>query len=191
MFIKNWKKDILTIPNLLSLFRLFLVPVYVSLYLNASEQRHYYAAGIILAVSCLTDALDGHIARRCNMITTLGKILDPLADKVTQFALTLCLSLRYPVLKPVLILFVGKELIQTLLGLVHLHRGKMLAGALPVGKLCTAVLFVSLTILVLFPGIQISAIRAIALTDSIFLLISFIGYLSVYFGRSRMIQDME
>ena len=60
----NWKKDILNIPNLLSLFRLALIPVYVSIYLHASRPEQYYLAGGILAVSCLTDMIDGKIARK-------------------------------------------------------------------------------------------------------------------------------
>lgn len=105
MFITNWKKEILTIPNFLSLFRLLLIPVYMRIYL---EGNYSLAAGI-LVVSCLTDAVDGWIARRFHMISNLGKLLDPVADKATQFTLTLCLSLDYPVLHPVLLLFVIKE----------------------------------------------------------------------------------
>ena len=71
MFIKNWKKEIFTIPNLLSLFRLILIPVYASLYLSATEQYQYVLAGMILAVSCLTDMIDGKIARKFHMITLL------------------------------------------------------------------------------------------------------------------------
>lgn len=83
MFIKDWKKDVFTIPNLLSLFRLVLIPVYVAIYLNAQELWEYFLAAAILAVSCLTDMIDGKIARHYNMISTLGKILDPIADKAT------------------------------------------------------------------------------------------------------------
>ena len=86
MIIKDWKKEILTIPNLLSLFRLLLIPVYVSIFLNASVPAHYYRSGSILALSCLTDLIDGKIARRFNMISRVGQVLDPLADKITQFS---------------------------------------------------------------------------------------------------------
>ena len=143
MFIRSWKKDIFSIPNLLSLFRLLLIPVYATLYLNATQRYQYLLAGVILAVSCLTDMIDGKIARKYNMITTLGKILDPLADKLTQLTLTICLSLKYPVLYPVLGLFVMKELFQLVLGVVFLRKGKMLPGALMAGKVCTTILFVS------------------------------------------------
>ena len=75
MFIKDWKKEIFTIPNMLSLFRLVLIPVYVFIYLNADGQDDYFLAAAILAVSCLTDLIDGKIARHFNMISTVGKIL--------------------------------------------------------------------------------------------------------------------
>ena len=191
MHFKDWKRDILTIPNLLSIFRISLIPVYIRLYLNAREPAQYYTAGAVLAVSCLTDAMDGIIARHYNMISTLGIILDPAADKITQFALTFCLSLRYPVLNPVLVLFIIKELIQLTLGAVNLSRGKMLPGALITGKICTTVLFVSLTGLVLFPNISNTVVRFIAAADASFLLISFISYLSAYLGSHPKTKNLE
>ena len=191
MFMKSWKTEILTIPNLLSLFRLGLIPVYVQLYFKAREPVQFYAAGTVMALSCLTDLADGKIARHFNMVSTLGKILDPLADKITQFVLTVCLSLRYPVLNPVLALFVGKEIIQLTLGAVYLCRGKMLSHALMAGKVCTTVLFTSLIALVLFPGMPDTAVKAIAIGDSVFLLISLVCYLLAYFGRTPQVRDLK
>lgn len=190
MFIKDWKKEIFSIPNLLSFFRLALIPVYASIYLNATEPYQYLIAGSIMAVSCLTDMIDGKIARRCNMITTVGKILDPLADKITQFTLTLCLSMKYPVLMPVLALFVVKELFQLVAGVVFLRKGRMLPGALMAGKVCTTVLFVSLIALVLFPGVDSKMVTLIAMIDAGFLAFSFVCYILAYFGKNKKIQDL-
>ena len=190
MFIRSWKKDIFSIPNLLSLFRLLLIPVYATLYLNATQRYQYLLAGVILAVSCLTDMIDGKIARKYNMITTLGKILDPLADKLTQLTLTICLSLKYPVLYPVLGLFVIKELFQLVLGVVFLRKGKMLPGALMAGKVCTTILFVSLIALVLMPNIPPVAVKAIAVIDALFRIISFVSYAMAYFGKNVKVQDI-
>ena len=81
---RNWKKEILSIPNILSLFRLLLIPVYTVLFLRAERPVDYWWAAGILAVSTLTDMVDGKIARRFHMVTNLGKILDPVADKATQ-----------------------------------------------------------------------------------------------------------
>ena len=191
MFNKDWKKEIFTIPNLLSLFRLALIPVYVTVYLNAEEDWQYFVAGAILAVSCVTDLIDGKIARRFHMISTVGKVLDPLADKATQFSLTLCLSVHYPALRPVLVLFVIKEGFQLIVGIIHFRKGKMLPGALMAGKICTTILFVSLIALVLFPGIPHSAVNAIALVDTGFLIFSFVSYILAYFGKNTKVQDMD
>lgn len=191
MHIKNWKKEVFTIPNLLSLFRLVLIPVYAYIYLHATEDWQYLIAGTIMAVSCITDMIDGKIARRFHMVSTLGKILDPLADKITQFTLTLCLSLKYPILHPVLALFVIKEIFQVILGIINLRRGKMLPGALMAGKVCTTVLFISLIALVLFPNMDPRLVNVIALVDSIFLSISFISYILAYFGKNSKVEDMK
>ena len=191
MFINDWKKEVFTIPNMLSLFRLVLIPIYVEIYLNATEMREYFLAASILAVSCLTDMVDGKIARHFNMTSTVGQILDPIADKLTQFTLTLCLSIKYPVLRFVLVLFVVKEGFQCIAGLVNLHRGKILPGALMAGKVCTTILFVSLIVLVLLPDLNPDIVTAIALTDTAFLTYSFINYIFAYFGKHPKIQDMK
>lgn len=191
MFINDWKKEVFTIPNLLSLFRLVLIPVYVVIYLNATQMHEYFLAGTILAVSCLTDMIDGKIARRFNMISTVGKILDPIADKLTQFTLTLCLSIKYPILRFVLVLFVIKEGFQGIMGLINLRKGKMLPGALLAGKVCTTVLFLSLIVLVLLPDLRPEIVNVIALMDTAFLSYSFVTYVFAYFGKNVKVQDME
>lgn len=191
MFIKDWKKDLFTIPNMLSLFRLLLIPVYIVIYLNADADIDYYIAGGILAVSCLTDMIDGQIARHFNMISTIGKILDPFADKITQFTLIVCLTIKYPILLPLVVLFFIKEVFQLVAGLLTLRKGKMLTGALITGKISTAVLFVSLIVLVMFPNIHPVAVNVIMLVDAILLLISFLHYAMTYFTHGKMIQELE
>ena len=191
MFLKNWKNEIFTIPNMLSLFRLVLIPVYVVIYLNAATAMEYMLAGSILAASCLTDVVDGQIARHFNMISTIGKILDPLADKVTQFSLIVCLVIKYPVLIPLMVLFFIKEVFQLVAGLLTLRKGQMLTGALITGKISTAVLFVSLIVLVMFPRMDPVYVNIIMLVDGILLLISFIHYAVTYFTHGAMIQKLE
>ena len=191
MFSWNWKKEILTVPNLLSLLRLMLIPVYVQLYLRAESARDYFLAGSVMAVSCLTDLIDGKIARHFNMISTLGKILDPLADKLTQFALILCLAIKYPFLWYLVGLFVIKESFQLIAGGINLKRGRMLKGALLSGKICTTVLFVSLIIMVMTPTLSTNVANIIAVVDIIFMLISFGNYLFTYFRRENKFQSID
>lgn len=191
MFIKDWKKEVLTIPNLLSLFRLMLIPVYMVIYLKAEETKDYIVAGVILALSCLTDLVDGKIARKFNMITTLGKFLDPLADKITQFTLILSLAIRHPVLWSVLALFVMKELFQLVAGALAAHHGYILKGALYTGKVCTTVLFVSLVTLVVFPNLTEPAVSLIALIDGVFLMVAFGDYFITYLGKKSRFQSLD
>ena len=82
----DWKKN-LTIPNLLSVFRILLIPLFIYLYLEKSPEDFGISAGIVLLISGATDMLDGYIARHFNQITQLGQILDPIADKLTQVLL--------------------------------------------------------------------------------------------------------
>ncbi len=191
MPIKDWKKDLFTIPNLLSLFRLVLIPVYVVIYLNAQENTDHYIAAGILAVSCLTDAIDGKIARHFNMISTVGKILDPIADKATQFTLIVCLAIRNPVLWVLVCLFFVKECFQLIAGLLTLRKGQMLNGAHISGKICTTVLFVSLIVLVMMPQLNDRIVGVITVVDCIVVLIAFVCYARVYYTHSPMIQDLS
>lgn len=191
MMIKNWKKDFFTIPNMLSLFRLLLVPVYIVIYLNASSAIDYYVAGGILAVSCLTDMIDGQIARHFNMISNVGKILDPMADKITQFSLIICLAFKYESVQTLIWLFVIKEVFQLIAGFFTLQKGRMLTGALISGKISTAVLFVSLILLVMFPEIDPQYVQIIMWVDGGLLLIAFLHYAITYFTHSEMIQALE
>jgi len=191
MFIKDWKREVFTIPNYLSLFRLLLIPVYTALYLSAGNSGESVLAAAILVVSCLTDMVDGQIARRFNMVSNVGKVLDPLADKLTQLSLIICLSIRYPVLRGVLILFVIKELFQVSSVCILFRRGRVLSGALFAGKLCTTVLFVSFTVLILIPDLPTKIVTAAAILDAAFLAYSFISYFLAFFGKNHKLQDIQ
>lgn len=191
MRLDNWKKEICTIPNLLSLFRLILIPVYVFIYLNADSSMDYFVAATILAVSCLTDLIDGKIARHFGMISNVGKILDPLADKATQFTLIICLSVKYPVLIGLVILFVIKEGFQLIAGAVNLRKGIMLKGAQLSGKICTTVLFISLIVMVMIPNLPYPYVVVLTLLDLLFMGISFADYCITYAKRDHKFQSID
>ena len=192
MFIKNWRKEIFTIPNLLSLFRLFMIPIYTGIYVNATNKYGYYVAGGILAVSCVTDLIDGLIAREFNMVSNLGKVLDPLADKATQLSLLLCLTMKYKILWYLLSLFILKESFQLIAGGINLFKHqKMLKGAQFTGKLCTTVLFITLILMVMFPDMQEVYIFTLFLLDVIFLLMAFADYLITYCSRGSKFQSIS
>ena len=180
-----FKKGIFTIPNLLSLLRLALIPVYTSLYLKT--ENHFLSAGI-LAFSCLTDLLDGYIARRFHMVSNLGKFLDPLADKITQLTVILCLSTRYPLVRALIPLFLTKEIVQCALAYFHFRNGKTLDGALWAGKISTTVLFLSLISLMVIP-MSLPLVKLLVLTDALFLILSMVCYLTAYLGDTGKLRN--
>lgn len=191
MLVKNWKKELWSIPNLLSLFRILLIPVYMCIYLNAEGAEDYTTAGVILAVGCLTDFADGKIARRFNMITNLGKVLDPMADKLTQLSLLICLSARRNALKYLLMMFLIKEFWQFFAMLSALSRGKALNGALMSGKISTTVLFTSLGVMFVLPGLSDRFTNILTLVCFVFLLYAFADYVWAYCGKIKKIYDLE
>ena len=189
-WMKDWKKEILTIPNLLSLLRLAMIPVYVVIYLNATEIWHYYLSAAILALSCLTDMADGIIARRFNMITKLGRLLDPVADKATQFALILCLASRYWLMYLLIALFVIKEGFQLVAVGLNLRKNKMLDGALLSGKVCTTVMFSTMILMVMLPGLDAFTGNLMVAIDIVFMLIAFGDYFMAFYGGEDILVDV-
>ena len=165
----------------------------MTIYLNAVNASDYYLSAAILAVSCLTDMIDGKIARHFNMISTVGKVLDPFADKLTQFTLAVCLAVQYPIVWAMVILIFVKEIFQLIAGIVVFRRGRMLKGALIAGKVCTTVLFVSLIVMVLTPPQYLSntVVSIVTAVDVVFLLISFVSYARAYYKHSPMIENLE
>lgn len=179
---KQLKKEVFSIPNILSMIRIVFIPVYAYLYLTAESMKDYYICTAIMGASMITDLFDGMIARKCNMITTLGKILDPIADKLTQVVVLICLATRFKPLFWVLGVFLAKEGFMAVMGIVTLRKGRMLNGALMAGKVCTAVLFMSMGLLMLMPYMSNEGAIIIAVIDIFAMFISFWFYLSTYMG---------
>jgi len=139
-------KDIFNIPNLLSLLRMALIPFVLYYYLKGEVK----VAGAALIISALTDVADGFIARRFKQITTLGKILDPLADKLTQICVAVGLCLTYTALIPLALVLAVKELLMGMMGLTLLRRGKQPFSARWWGKLATVAFYVAAIAIMLF-----------------------------------------
>lgn len=147
----------MTIPNLLSLIRIILVPVFLVVFLKG----HYIASVIILAVSGLTDLFDGKIARAFHQVSNLGKLLDPVADKLTQITLAIAYFFYFhgsedAVLRGASWLFwafVLKELLMLVGGLLLLTHDITPRAAIMYGKVATMAYYVVMILLLLFsPG---------------------------------------
>ena len=132
------EKKIFTIPNILSMFRLCLIPVFVWLY--CAKEEYSLTAGV-LSLSGLTDLADGFIARRFHMVSDLGKILDPVADKLTQAAMLFCLVMRFPMMWSILLLLFVKEISTGVTALLVVRKSGVVTGAVWHGKATTALLY--------------------------------------------------
>lgn len=152
----TYQKKIITIPNILSFFRLCLIPVIVWLY--TVKQDHFLTL-IILVLSGVTDIVDGIIARKCNMISDFGKAFDPVADKLTQMAILFCLVSRFPYMMIPFVLLVVKEVFTGITALITIKRTNTVKGAVWHGKLTTVALYSMMAIHLLWYNIP----RAVSL----------------------------
>lgn len=143
MNLKLEKKDILTIPNLLSLFRIILIPVIVVLY---CKYHMYSATTLVIIISGITDVADGFIARKFNMISDFGKVLDPIADKLTQAAIVLCLFTRFPHMLYMFFLMAAKETVMGITGALSVKYSGEVHGADWHGKLTTCMIYAMMLI---------------------------------------------
>lgn len=140
---KNGQDKVLTIPNILSFFRICLVPVFVWLY---CVEQNYVGTGYVLLLSGATDIADGFIARQFHMISNVGKVLDPIADKLTQLVMLFCLLTRFPLMLIPLGLMVVKELFMGITGLLVVKKTKGVFGAKWHGKVATFLLDVMMLV---------------------------------------------
>ena len=167
------KENILTIPNLLSLIRILLIPFIIWLY---CVQKAYMHTFIVIVISGFTYIIDGKIARKFNKISDVGKVLDPIADKLTQAALVICLIARYPWMWALLALFAVKECLMLLWGYLTLKSTDTINGAKWYGKLSTVVLYAVMMILILFVDIPQAIATALMLLCGGMMLLSLVMY---------------
>ena len=129
------------IPNILTIIRFILIPfIYISVL-----SRHFLTALIIFTISALTDVLDGYIARKYNYITDIGKLIDPLADKLTQIALLLSLTLLkiLPTWWIFAIVFI-KELVLVISASVLYSKKDVVVYSKWYGKLATTLFYLAI-----------------------------------------------
>ena len=138
----NYLNKIITIPNILSFFRILLIPFIIWSYCFKSN---YTASLVVILISAITDVVDGFIARKFNMISNFGKIFDPLADKLTQITIISCLITRYKIMLVVLLLLICKDLIVSIFSYIVMKKKNIVTGAKWYGRVCTILLFFMFT----------------------------------------------
>ena len=144
--IKRLLKDFFNVPNMLTVVRIIILPFFMIAYLNDD----YLASTAMLVISGCTDTLDGTIARKFNTVTDIGKVLDPLADKLTQISIAIALGIKYRFVIPMIVIIAIKEITMVIFSYKLLHMGAEPIAALWWGKLATLVFYCVTCVIVAF-----------------------------------------
>lgn len=170
---ENWN----TIPNWLCFIRIALIPVFTALFVK----EQYIAAFITMIVAALTDVFDGKIARQFNMVSNLGKILDPIADKLSQIAIVIILLVKFwdGPLKYILFLFIFKELLMIIGAGILMAKGMRPVAAEVWGKLATVVFYTfMITIIAIGPNgalLSIDLFKGLELNNTVIMIMVIIS----------------
>jgi len=168
------------VPNIISVFRIILVPVFIAVYFSDSSDRKLIAV-LIYVLAAFSDFLDGYIARRFNASSNMGKLLDPLGDKLMTISVMVCITIDG--LIPFWAVTVAgiKEILMGVGGLI-LHK-KARTELLPsnlIGKASTVVFFLVCVTLMLFRNIPpVAAIALISVAIGL-TFIALVSYLSKF-----------
>ncbi len=180
------KEEVFNVPNILTVIRILLAPIFAVMYFK----NDYIIATVILLASGLTDVLDGVIARKFGLITTLGKVLDPIADKLTQALIIVCLTINHyeddgSLLIFVLILLFAKEFTMLLGAIVLFKSGARPSESKWWGKLGTVMiyaLFVAILLQDIFTTkvVPVPVINVFCVISAICLLFSLFNYYPIF-----------
>ncbi len=179
---KSFWREYFSIPNLMGYFRIFLVAVYMVLFYRSLNGAPYWPVIATIVISGLTDFFDGKIARKFNMVTEWGKVLDPIADKITLGAIILSLSFKYTIVIAMVAFYVVKEGFMGIVGLYSIKKGHKVEGAMWYGKVCTFSSYVILIALLLFPDMPEKWVDILILLNMAIMFCTLMCYV-VYYGK--------
>ena len=186
------KKNI-NVPNTLTVIRFIVIVPMVQFLLK----EEYIQAGIMILISALSDMMDGFLARKLNQVTDLGKILDPIADKLTLIAVVICVNVLYPEVMPFVLVLFAKELLMLAGGAFLLKFRIRPPAAKWFGKLSTVLFYSSITTLIMLKAIwgynnDILTLTLLSVT-TVSMLFSLVMYFILFVGlvREKNKADME
>ena len=169
----------MNVPNLLSLLRLAMVPVFAAVFFLPDPSARSCAAGVY-ALAFVTDIADGWIARHFHQVTRLGRILDPLADKLMTFTVIVCITAAGIIPLWAVVVFFLKEAAMGVGALSMYHKTEDVIPSNWLGKVSTGVFFVVCAALVLFPGIPSSWATGLITLALVLTILAFVSYLLQY-----------
>lgn len=182
---KEKKDKLFNIPNCLCFLRILLIPLFLYIYFNATNDIHYFIATGILIISGFSDFLDGYIARKFDMITDFGKLIDPIADKLTQVAIVVALVYDYSLIWVLLVIIVLKDSMLGIVGLYLYQYGLKIDGASWWGKIATAYFYLVVIILVSLHIPNTLFANVLIISSSILMLIAFYVYAKQLYQMSK------
>lgn len=174
------RKEICTLPNLVSCLRVAAAILFLGIFQRQGLEAQKLLLSVLLLGAAATDFLDGKIARIFHQVSKIGQILDPVADKMMQGAVLICLSFRYSLAKPVLVLFLIKECYMMVSGWRLLTETNASCGAQWHGKLNTAVFYAVAIILFAGPGIPKSTANILIGASAVCMMMSLIMYIDEF-----------
>ncbi len=140
-------EDAFNIPNLLTMLRVVMIPLCLW-FLDKDTPRSGFWAGIVFTIAAMTDMLDGYLARRLNVVSVLGKLLDPLADKLIVMATLVWMTHMGRVPAWVIIVLLGRDISVTALRSIAASEGVVIAAG-EEGKAKTALQMIGIIALLL------------------------------------------
>lgn len=158
---------------MLTVVRFLLMPVFVYFFFSEID-RNYIISSVIFLLAGVTDILDGYIARKYNMVTKWGKLMDPLADKIMQLTVIFCLTYKNAIPLWVIYVFLTKEMLMVVGSLV-LYRDKIVIGASWYGKAATVLFYLAILAIILLDitAVQSTFLIGIAVGSGVFALVRY------------------
>ena len=188
-------KDLMTIPNALSFIRILLITPFVAFFIAAKfVTNNYIPSVIIIVLSGISDLLDGIIARKFHQESELGKVLDPLADKLTLIAVGICLIFIEPYVLPLMVIMVLKDVLMIIGGTIIINKGIIPPKSSWYGKASTFMFYVSVGTVVLMAvvGYENEALSlAILGITSGMMIFSLVNYMMIYFKLMKQAKNKE
>ncbi|MBR3836662.1 MAG: CDP-alcohol phosphatidyltransferase family protein [Clostridia bacterium] len=184
------------IPNYISAFRILLVPVYVLFFFGVidrgTQAEQLRAAGIVFILAGISDAVDGFLARRNNWITNVGKLLDPLADKLLEVAVTICLAVAFRGPFVILaVIIITKEIVMIVGAYLIMSKSNVYVSAVWCGKLATIVWYVLICVVHFFHTVAGGDLFLANLLCIILILVMLMAFVMYVFNYASQIESTK
>ena len=194
-FMKKYRFTLNQIPNYISCFRIVLIPIYALLFfgvLQIPNLKPMVAAGIVFILAGISDAIDGFLARKNHWITDVGKLLDPLADKLLEVVVAICLAIKFGGPFAILCTIIAfKEIVMIVGAYLIMSKSKIYVSSVWCGKLATIVWYALLCVVHFFSPVESNLLLSYFLCIVLILVmnLAFVVYAFNYAAQIQSTKD--